>query len=243
MNAFIFSSLLAVALGGPLQSHVNKGVPVGPLTPIFGDAVQTPKGLRSLSLEGFSEDLDQNGFVDPIGQAVVAVAAPQVYTHVVAAAPAVTYTQHPVAAPQVYTQHAAVVAPQVYTQHAAVVAPQVYTQHAAVVAPQVYTQHAAVVAPQVYTQHAVAAPQVYTQHAFAAPVLPQFASAPVVQYAASPVHHGVIPAATQPLVRVQAPYYFNPQFVGYPFTQGVAPVVAAVPESETAMMEEGVVEA
>merc|ERR1711970_676030 len=62
------------------------GVPVGPLTPAFGDAVQTPKGLRSLALEGFSEDLNQDGFVDPIGQAVVA--APVTYTvpHLVSAA-------------------------------------------------------------------------------------------------------------------------------------------------------------
>merc|ERR1712122_420647 len=44
---------------------------------------------RSLALEGFSEDLNQDGFVDPIGQAVVA--APVAYTvpHVVS---------HPVAA-------------------------------------------------------------------------------------------------------------------------------------------------
>ncbi len=49
--------------------------------------MSTNRGLRPLSLEGFSEDLNQDGYVDPIGQAVVpAVAAPLVYT--VAAAPA-----------------------------------------------------------------------------------------------------------------------------------------------------------
>jgi hypothetical protein len=37
-------------------------------------------------LEGFSEDLNQDGYVDPIGQAVVPAVAPLVYT--VAAAPA-----------------------------------------------------------------------------------------------------------------------------------------------------------
>jgi hypothetical protein len=48
--------------------------------------VSTNRGLRPLSLEGFSEDLNQDGYVDPIGQAVVPAVAPLVYT--VAAAPA-----------------------------------------------------------------------------------------------------------------------------------------------------------
>merc|ERR1711992_190385 len=104
MKSFVLSSLFACGLAAP-TTHVNSGVPVGPLTPAFGDAVQTPKGLRSLALEGFSEDLNQDGFVDPIGQAVVA--APVAYTvpHLVAApnvgvAPVapVTYT-----VPHVYT--------------------------------------------------------------------------------------------------------------------------------------------
>merc|ERR1711992_11111 len=88
MKSFVLSSLFAYGLAAP-TTHVNSGVPVGPLTPAFGDAVQTPKGLRSLALEGFSEDLNQDGFIDPIGQAVVA--APVAYTvpHVVS---------HPVAA-------------------------------------------------------------------------------------------------------------------------------------------------
>merc|ERR1711936_340435 len=61
------------------------GAASGPLTPAVGDLVATPKGYRSLALEGFSEDLDQDGFVDPIGQAVQVVHAPLV------AAPALTY--------------------------------------------------------------------------------------------------------------------------------------------------------
>merc|ERR1711990_1339976 len=55
----------------------------------------TPKGYRSLALEGFSEDLDQDGFVDPIGQAVPVVqhvAAPVISY---AAAPALTYAAAP----------------------------------------------------------------------------------------------------------------------------------------------------
>merc|ERR1712227_121265 len=65
------------------------GAASGPLTPAVGDLVATPNGYRSLALEGFSEDLNQDGFVDPIGQAVPvvhAVAAPVVQT---VAAPAV----------------------------------------------------------------------------------------------------------------------------------------------------------
>jgi len=102
--------------GPPTATHVASGEPAGPLTLAFGDAVHTPKGLRSYSLEGFSEDVDQDGFVDPIGQAVVVapavapvsytvpkvtvpVAAPVTYTvpKISVAAPAVTYTV-PVAA-------------------------------------------------------------------------------------------------------------------------------------------------
>merc|ERR1712055_901754 len=77
MKSLVFSSLLSVALAAP-TTHVNSGLPAGPLTAAFGDAVQTPKGLRSYALEGFSEDINQDGFVDPIGQAVVV--APVTYT-------------------------------------------------------------------------------------------------------------------------------------------------------------------
>merc|ERR1719412_2536044 len=53
----------------------------GPLTAAFGDLVATERGLRPISLEGFSEDVNQDGFVDPIAQAVpVAFPAPVVRT-------------------------------------------------------------------------------------------------------------------------------------------------------------------
>merc|ERR1711988_173854 len=105
MKSFVLSSLFAVGLSAP-TTHVNSGLPAGPLTPAFGDAVQTPKGLRSLALEGFSEDLNQDGFVDPIGQAVVA--APVAYTvpHVVS---------HPVAAVNTAVAPVTYTVPQVYT--------------------------------------------------------------------------------------------------------------------------------
>merc|ERR1712080_699347 len=60
---------------------LQSGLPAGPLTPAWGDGVLTPRGVRPLHLEGFSEDVNQDGFVDPIGQAAVAAAAPAVYHH------------------------------------------------------------------------------------------------------------------------------------------------------------------
>ena len=50
---------------------------MGPLTPAVGDLVATPRGYKSLALEGFSEDLNEDGFVDPIAQAAVPVATYQ----------------------------------------------------------------------------------------------------------------------------------------------------------------------
>merc|ERR1739844_774496 len=103
MNSFVvFATLLASACAAPqtLVNTVNKGPQTGPLTALVaGDLVQTPKGLRSLALEGFSEDLDQDGFVDPIAPAVPApIPAPIVRTVPIPAA-APVFAQAPVAAP------------------------------------------------------------------------------------------------------------------------------------------------
>merc|ERR1711990_861813 len=82
MNSFVvFATLLAAACAAPQTAvrTVVQGPQTGPLTPIVGDAVATPKGFRSLALEGFSEDLNQDGFVDPIvpaAPAPVVVPAP-----------------------------------------------------------------------------------------------------------------------------------------------------------------------
>ena len=46
--------LLAVA-----APYVNDGPVAGPLTAAFGDLVSTERGLRPISLEGFSEDVNQ----------------------------------------------------------------------------------------------------------------------------------------------------------------------------------------
>merc|ERR1712020_858866 len=94
MNSFVvFATLLATACAAPQVGlkTVVEGPQTGPLTPLVGNLVQTPKGLRPIDLEGFSEDLDQDGFVDPI---VPAVPAPIVRT-----VPAPIALPAPVAAP------------------------------------------------------------------------------------------------------------------------------------------------
>merc|ERR1712003_616355 len=127
--AVVGSSLAAPAADPQLVKvaapYINQGAASGPLTPAIGDLVATPKGYKSLALEGFSEDLNQDGFVDPIGQAVVPVVQPAVAAYSVkapvaaakvVAAPAVaTYTvpaatTKVVAAPAVAAYHAAPVA-------------------------------------------------------------------------------------------------------------------------------------
>merc|ERR1739838_693184 len=72
MNSFVvLSTLLATACAAP--QLVNQGPQTGPLTPVVGgDFVATPKGFRSIALEGFSEDLNEDGFVDPIAPAAPA---------------------------------------------------------------------------------------------------------------------------------------------------------------------------
>merc|ERR1712114_16867 len=114
---FAAGSVLSAPAADPLllaKPYINQGSASGPLTPAVGDLVATPKGYKSIALEGFSEDLNQDGFVDPTGQAVApvavkaaevkTVAAPAVATYAFAApavhtvaAPAVTYAAAPVA--------------------------------------------------------------------------------------------------------------------------------------------------
>merc|ERR1712184_39823 len=169
MKSFVLSSLFACGLAAP-TTHVNSGVPVGPLTTAFGDAVQTPKGLRSLALEGFSEDLNQDGFVDPIGQAVVA--APVAYT-----------VPHLVAAPNVGVAPVAAVrtavAPVTYT------VPHVYTHAVSSVGVPASTElltKTAVAAPAIQY---VAAPYAHlTPFVSGIPVAAPVAAAPAAEEAA-----------------------------------------------------------
>merc|ERR1712168_1496894 len=79
---FAAGSVLSAPAADPLllaKPYINQGSASGPLTPAVGDLVATPKGYKSIALDGF---------VDPIGQAVA--------VHAVAA-PAVTYAAAPVA--------------------------------------------------------------------------------------------------------------------------------------------------
>jgi hypothetical protein len=109
---------------------LTSGAAAGPLHPAFGAWTATNRGYKNIALEGFSEDDNQDGFVDPIGQAAVvapvAYAAHYPYLHHAVAplvkveapkvekvevkAPIVTY-----AAPHVYTGHHVVTHPVTYT--------------------------------------------------------------------------------------------------------------------------------
>merc|ERR1712107_860997 len=81
MKSFaVVCALFGSALCAPAADPYVNGAVAGPLTAAFGDLVSTNRGLRPLSLEGFSEDVNMDGFVDPIAHAapVVAAAAPVV---------------------------------------------------------------------------------------------------------------------------------------------------------------------
>merc|ERR1712003_195070 len=203
--AVVGSSLAAPAADPQLVKvaapYINQGAASGPLTPAIGDLVATPKGYKSLALEGFTEDLNQDGFVDPIGQAVVPVVQPAVAAYAVprVAAPVV-------AAPAVaaYSVKAPVAAAKV------VAAPAVAT----------YTVPAA-------TTKVVAAPAVAAYHA--APVA--VATAPVVQHVGYNVHHTVqhVPqvAVQKHVTHHVTQHVINHAPVVGAYTAGVAPVAAA----------------
>merc|ERR1712008_122614 len=105
MNSFVvFTTLLAAACAAPqtVVNTVNEGPQTGPLTPLVGGLIQTPKGFRSIDLEGFSEDLNEDGFVDPIVPAVPApILAPAPIAPVYNSVPAVSpyFPQAHIAAP------------------------------------------------------------------------------------------------------------------------------------------------
>merc|ERR1712027_76717 len=119
----------AVASAAPAADPqlLQSGLPAGPLTPAWGNGVLTPRGVRPLNLEGFSEDVNQDGFVDPIGAAVapVAVAAPAVYA---AAAPALAHPVH-YAAPVAAVHHAVVHQPVATHTYTVPVSSHVETVH------------------------------------------------------------------------------------------------------------------
>merc|ERR1712050_259929 len=194
MNSFVvFATLMAAACAAPqtVVNTVNQGPQTGPLTPIIGDAVATPKGFRSLALEGFSEDLNQDGFVDPIAPAApapVVVPAPAPVARIaapVAVAPQVAFPTPVAALPQV----AAPLVKAAPAPVAVAAAPQFANQplfHAAafpqVAAPVFNT--AAVAAP------VFSAPVTTVQHvAPAAPVVTRTISPIPVPFRHAPVAH------------------------------------------------------
>jgi len=82
---------------GPLNQYLASGAAAGPVHPTIGAIAATKRGWRNIALEGFSEDDNQDGFVDPIGPAVVA--APVAYAaHVPYHLPYVHHAVAPVVA-------------------------------------------------------------------------------------------------------------------------------------------------
>merc|ERR1739844_774670 len=75
MKAFIILAVAAMGYAAPAADPqlLQSGLPAGPLTPAWGNGVLTPRGVRPINLEGFSEDVNQDGFVDLIGHAVAPV--------------------------------------------------------------------------------------------------------------------------------------------------------------------------
>merc|ERR1739844_675563 len=204
MNSFVvLSTLLAAACAAP--QLVNQGPQSGPLTPVVGgDLVATPKGFRSIALEGFSEDLNEDGFVDPIAPAApapVVVPQPIFNTAPVAVAPQVAFPA-PVATPQIAApflpavrafapQFAEPIVSNVVNQAPVAVAPQLATPFVRAALPQVAAPvatpffHPAAVASPVFS-----APVTTVQHiAPAAPVVTRTISPLPVPVRHAPVAH------------------------------------------------------
>merc|ERR1712066_506903 len=184
MNSFVvLSTLLAAACAAP--QHVNQGPTTGPLTPVVGgDLVATPKGLRSIALEGFSEDLNEDGFVDPIAPAApapIVVPQPIFNTAPVAVAPQVAFPT-PVATPQI----AAPFLPAVRA-FAEPIVHNVVNQAPVAVAPQLATPF---VPPASVASPVFSAPVTTVQHiAPAAPVVTRTISPLPVPVRHAPVAH------------------------------------------------------
>merc|ERR1739844_605809 len=188
MNSFVvLSTLLAAACAAP--QLVNQGPQTGPLTPVVGgDLVATPKGFRSIALEGFSEDLNEDGFVDPIAPAAPApIVVPQPI-----------FNTAPVAPPQIAAPFlppvrafAEPIVHNVVNQAPVAVAPQLATPFVRAALPQVAAPvatpffHPAAVASPVFS-----APVTTVQHiAPAAPVVTRTISPLPVPVRHAPVAH------------------------------------------------------
>merc|ERR1711963_908442 len=92
MKSFVLSSLFAVGLSAP-TTHVNSGLPAGPLTPAFGDAVQTPIGQAVVAAPvAYTVPHVVSHPVAAVNTAV----APVAYHNVYAAAPVAVKAAEPV---------------------------------------------------------------------------------------------------------------------------------------------------
>merc|ERR1712226_517713 len=73
----VFICLSAVLALASCEPFLTSGPAAGPVHAAVGGLVATERGYRPIALEGYSEDDNQDGFVDPIGQvASVIYAAP-----------------------------------------------------------------------------------------------------------------------------------------------------------------------
>merc|ERR1711876_149735 len=165
MKVFIcLSALFALAHCGPLNAFLTSGAASGPLHPAHGALVGTKRGFRNIALEGYSEDDNQDGFVDPIGQvAPVVYAAPFGYAH------HVVPTVKAVEAPKVEVKAAPVAYAHAPFAYAAGY-PHVYATHHVVTKPVTYTH----TVPAGVVTHTVAG------HPVVGGVLPAFAARTVV---------------------------------------------------------------
>jgi hypothetical protein len=193
---------------------VNEGPQLGPLTPAHGDFVQTPRGLASIHLEGFSEDLNEDGYVDPVVQTPVVQEAPVYASYAATPVVATGHHAYTYAVPQ---SHAVAPLAHAVAPAAHAVAPAVHA-----VAPVTYTYGG-------HTAHPVAQAPVYAtyatgHHAYAAPA---HAVAPAV-HAAAPATH---PVASVAYAAGHNAYTFVPQVAHAvaPAVHAVAPAVHALP--------------
>merc|ERR1712194_417719 len=175
----VFICLSAVLALASCEPFLTSGPAAGPVHAAIGGLVATKRGYRPIALEGYSEDDNQDGFVDPIGQvAPLAYAAP----HYGYAAPfgyaGLPYAHHVV--PAVKAVEAPKVAPVVYA--AGYGYPHVYAAHHIVTHPVTYTH----TVPAGVLTHTVAG------HPVVGGVLPAFAPRTVV--VAAPAAEAVVDA-------------------------------------------------
>merc|ERR1712129_691443 len=175
----VFICLSAVLALASCEPFLTSGPAAGPVHAAIGGLVATKRGYRPIALEGYSEDDNQDGFVDPIGQvAPLAYAVP----HYGYAAPfgyaGLPYAHHIVPAVK------AVEAPKVVVK----AAPAVYA--AGYGYPHVYAAHH----PVTYTHTVPAGVLTHTVagHPVVGGVLPAFAPRTVV--VAAPAAEAVVDA-------------------------------------------------